>query len=106
MKKRINFSIDVTQIDKSRLQEDAKGRKWLNLTSQIDEDNPSQYGDHGFITQQKGKDEAKDLRLPILGNAKIVWREGQEQAAQSGVAAANNVVDTPANKLPFDDVPF
>lgn len=78
MKIRINLQIDVTKLDKTRFYKGEKGT-YCNVTTMIDLDNADQYGNHGFITQSKNKDEPKDLQLPILGNGKIVWREEQPQ---------------------------
>ena len=87
MKVRINFDIDVTKLDKARFYAGKKGT-YCNMSALVDLDNLDQYGNSGFITQAKKKDEPKELKLPILGNSKVVWREGHEQQQQVGVANA------------------
>jgi hypothetical protein len=71
MKIGVNIKVDVTKLDKSRFYVGEKGT-YADLVVFIDTENTSQYGDHGVITQSKNKDE--DIKLPILGNAKIFWR--------------------------------
>ena len=99
MKLGISIKIDVTKIDKSRLFKGEKGT-YLDLTSFIDLDNPSQYGDHGFISQSITKDEkANGVKLPILGNVKVFYHEG---ASAPAVAAAHG---DPVPEFD-DDLPF
>ncbi len=106
MKVRINLQIDVTKLDKARFYKGEKGT-YCNLTTLVDIDVADQYGNNGFITQSKNKDEPKELQLPILGNNKIVWRENQEQVHQQGMQQAQQAVN---NSVPdFDDsekIPF
>lgn len=80
MKYGISISIDLEKVDKARIRLAKNGKKYLNVQSFIDTDNPGQYGDHGFITQQKLEHEDKDLKLPICGNVKVFWREGAVEA--------------------------
>ena len=94
MKIGISLKLDVTKIDKSRLFKSEKGATYLDLTTFIDTDNEGQYGDHGFITQSKKKEEGKDVQLPILGNTKVFWQEAPQFGQQA-----------PASPLPsYDDV--
>ena len=105
MKVRINLNIDVLKLDKGRFFTGDKGT-YCDITTVIDLDNPDQYGNHGFITQSKNKDEPKDLQLPILGNAKIVWKEGQEQVQQQGMQQAQQAVNSNGGGSFDDDIPF
>lgn len=73
MKMGISISVDLEKIDKARIKTGNNGKKYLNLTSFVDPDNPGKYGDHGFITQQKDKNE--DVKMPICGNVKVFWQE-------------------------------
>jgi hypothetical protein len=84
MKVRINFDIDVTKLDKARFYHGKKGI-YCNMSALVDLDNLDQYGNSGFITQAKKKEEPKELKLPILGNSKVVWREGAEQQQEAGM---------------------
>lgn len=72
----LSVKIDVKKIDKSRLF-DGNGKakaKWLNLTTFIDTDNPDQYENHGFISQETTAEERKaGVQTPILGNVKVFF---------------------------------
>ena len=74
----VELRIDVTKIDKARLYKGAKGT-YLTMTAFIDPDNEGQYGDHGMIAHKK--DEGEE-RAPIIGNAKVFWRDNQGQGGQ------------------------
>ena len=84
MKIGISIKLDVTKIVKERLFKGERGT-YLDLTTFIDTDKPSQYGDHGFVSQTVSKDEkAKGIQTPILGNCRVFWgpQEGQSQQNQ------------------------
>ncbi len=98
MKVRINLSVDVTKLDKERFYRGKKGT-YCNMTALVDIDELDQYGNSGFITQAKNKDEPKELKLPILGNAKIVWKENSQYSAPREVKAV------PAQDF-GDDIPW
>jgi hypothetical protein len=52
---RINASIDVTKLDKSRFFKGDKGT-YCNITMLVDLNELDQYGNSGFITEAKKKD--------------------------------------------------
>lgn len=80
MKLGISLKIDVTKIDKSRLFQGKNGAKYLDVTTFVDLDNPSQYGDHGFITQDVSKEERNQgVKGNILGNTKVFYNDSQQQ---------------------------
>jgi len=80
MKIGISIKIDVSKIDKARLFKGEKGN-YLDLTTFIDTDEAGQYGDHGFISQSVTKDErAQGINGNILGNCKVFFTEGTQQA--------------------------
>lgn len=83
MKVGISLKIDVTKIDKTRLFEGKNGAKYLDLTTFIDLAEEDQYGNHGFITQSKKKEEGKEVQLPILGNTKVFWQDQSAPQAPS-----------------------
>ena len=102
MKIGVSIKIDVTKIDKSRLFKGAKGN-YLDLTTFIDTDNPGQYGDHGFISQSVSKEEkAAGIKTQILGNCKVFFNEGSEQAHAGGMQQAQQAV-APQQQPPVDD---
>lgn len=105
MKLRVNLSIDVTKIDKDRIKmgkkrPDGSYGKYIDLTTYLDTDKDSQYGDHGFISQQVSQEEREaGTQTPILGNCKVVWSDIEEEA----VAPSRPVQQ---QELMDDDIPF
>ena len=104
MKVRINFDIDVTKLDKTRFFKGEKGT-YCNMTAMVDLDNTDEYGNNGFITEAKKKEEPKELRLPILGNSKIVWREEVQQQAPQYQQATQQPATMPVDD-DLDNIPF
>ena len=80
MKVGIELRIDVTKIDKARLYKGEKGT-YLTMTAFVDLDQVDQYENNGMITHKKEKDEQGNT--PILGNAKVFWRDQQQAAPQA-----------------------
>lgn len=75
MKVGLNFSIDVTKLDKERFIKGKKGT-YANLTTFVDIDNVDQYENNGFISQSISKEERTNgVQLPILGNVRVVFRD-------------------------------
>jgi hypothetical protein len=98
----IKASINLSNIDKSKVIEGKKG-KYLPITITIN-DEPDQFGNQGpiVIAQTKEERESKQSKT-YLGNVQVVWTNGdnvataprQDQPAQAPVAAAVE-----------DDLPF
>ncbi len=105
MKIGVSINIDVTKIDKSRLVAGKDGAKYLDLSGFIDIDNPNEYGNHGFVTQAKKKGEDKSLRLPILGNSKVFWKEHEAATHDQGMQQAQQAM-APQQDDFDDDIPF
>ncbi len=108
MKIGISIKIDVTKIDKARLFKGEKGT-YLDLTTFIDTDNPGQYGDHGFISQSVSKEEkAQKVQTTILGNCKVFFNEGSQQAHAGGVQQAQQAAQPApqADEFIDDEIPF
>tara|TARA_R110000851_G_scaffold265657_1_gene418173 strand:+ start:153 stop:470 length:318 start_codon:yes stop_codon:yes gene_type:complete len=100
----LSVKIDVTKIDKSRLFKGEKGT-YLDLTTFIDTEQVSQFGDHGFISQSVSKDEkAAGTQTPILGNCKVFWSEVIAQSATPAPQAPAVGQAPPADM--DDDIPF
>lgn len=75
MKVGLNFSIDVTKLDKERFVKGKKGT-YANLTTFVDIDNVDQYENNGFISQSISKEERTNgVQLPILGNVRVIFRD-------------------------------
>jgi len=100
----INLSIDVTKLDKSRFYKGKKGT-YAKLTCFINTDETSQYDDHGTITQELSKEDRDNgVKLPILGNAKIFWKDGQSGQQSQGRQQQknqNNGYDAENGPIPF-----
>jgi hypothetical protein len=100
MKIGISIKIDVTKIDKSRLFKGEKGT-YLDLTTFLDTENESQYGDHGFISQSVSKEEREQgIQTPILGNGKIFYNN------QGGQTYQNKPAQNQQSQMPDEDIPF
>jgi hypothetical protein len=110
MKIGIKIKIDVTKIDRSQIYIGKKG-KYVTMTSFVEIGEPDQYGNHGFVTVEKPRDADRDVRMPILGNVQIFWRE-QEQASgyptQQYQQNQNQPKSQPQkNSAPdYDEIPF
>ena len=107
MKIGVNMKIDVSKINKSLLYQGKKG-VYLDATVFIDPSNPSQYGDHGMITQDTTKD--SEDKGPILGNCTIFWSEDAQQAYKQGMPGVQNALQqqpqaqqAPQQQAPNDD---
>ena len=105
MKIGVSIKIDVSKIDKARLFKGAKGT-YLDLTTFIDTETKSQYGDHGIISQSTTKEEREQkVKTPILGNCKVFFcDESTQQAAPPQQQSGGNSVDFEIEddgKIPF-----
>jgi len=98
----INASINLNNIDKTKIIEGKKG-KYLPISITIN-DEADQFGNQGPITiaQSKEEREAKAARV-YLGNVKVVWTNGDNVAA-----APRDGQQAPAQSLAPqpDDLPF
>lgn len=92
----VNLKIDVSKILKDKMFKGEKGT-YLDATVFLNVDEQGQYGDNGMITQN-WKDQQKG-EGPILGNAKVFWRDDSRQAKQQdyrGHTGSNK--QTPTNE--------
>jgi hypothetical protein len=98
-----SLNINVTKIDKSALYKGAKGN-YLNLTLMENKDGEDQYGNHGFIVQDIGK-ERRDAgeRGPILGNWKHLKQRTQDKPDARNADKANAYQPQPEDG---EDIPF
>jgi hypothetical protein len=82
MKIAVNFKVDVSKLDKSRLYKGAKG-VYADMTAFIDIDEVGQYGDNGTISQQTSKEERdQGMKMPIIGNTTVFWRDDGQPVAK------------------------
>ena len=78
---RINFDIDLTKIDKSRIRESEKGGKYANFTVFCNTDKVyDDYGNSGFVSQALNKQDFDNQRngielpeMPNIGKARVVY---------------------------------
>jgi hypothetical protein len=100
----VSFSINVSQIDKSKLIEGKKG-KYLDMTCFIN-DELDTYGNRGMITQSVSKEErAAGIQGAILGNVRVFHGDSVSFIATGGVPQAAPQVAPPAIDLD-EDLPF
>ena len=99
----IKASINLNNIDKSKIIEGKKG-KYLPITITVN-DEPDQFGNQGpvCIEQSKEEREAKSPKT-YLGNVKVVWTNGDNVAvAPKGEAPA---APAQVKEEVTDDLPF
>lgn len=106
MKVRVNLSIDCLKIDKSRMKQvtkkDGSKAAYIDLTTYLDTDKNSDFGDHGFISQQTSKEEREaGVQTPILGNCTIVWTDTGDVAQEPSRPAQPK-----QDSFMDDDIPF
>lgn len=71
----INFSIDVTKLDKSKFIQGKKGT-YANMVAFVNLDEKDQYDNNGMITQQVSKEEREQgVQGAILGNVRVFWSD-------------------------------
>lgn len=101
-----NMTIDVTKLDKSRFFKGKKGT-YAKLTGFVDTEETSQYGDNGTITQELSKEDRDNgVKLPILGNAKVFWKDGQTGQHSQGRQQPQNNQSNGYDDVPDDLIPF
>ena len=96
----VNFSINVEDIDKSKLIKGKKG-SYLNLTMSINDE--TKFGNNASvsISQSKEEREAKAAKT-YLGNGKVVWMSD----AGVSVAEREQEMSTSTSAASQDDLPF
>ena len=98
----MRLSVDVSKILKDALYQGKKGT-YLDMTIFFSPDEEDQYGNHGMITQELGK-ERRDAgeKGPILGNGKIFMSKGNDNRQSPVNAVPDKGVDTSEDF----DIPF
>ena len=90
--------INVTKIDKTALFEGKNG-KYLDVVFFENKNGPDQFGNHGFITQDIGKERRlAGERGPIIGNWK--WDEAPKAPEAGRYESAGEML------AGDDDIPF
>ena len=113
MKIGVNFSIDVTKIDKSRIVTGKNGGKYIDLTCFISPEEPDKYGQHGGIKHSTTAEErAAGTEMDFVGNATAFWGEGISIVKKDGSMSSFGAPVKKAAKITktledFDnDIPF
>jgi hypothetical protein len=79
---KFSISIDLSKVDKTKLNKTEKGQIFGNFDF-IVRDDVDQYGNIGFIVQKASKEEREQqIKLPILGNAKRIEIKQQAPAPE------------------------
>ena len=96
----VNFSINVEDIDKSKLIKGKKG-SYLNLTMSLNDE--TKFGNNASVSvsQSKEEREAKEAKT-YLGNGKVVWMSD----AGVTVAEREEEMSTSTSAASQDDLPF
>ena len=101
---RINFDMDLTKIDKSRIRESEKGGKYANFTVFCNTDKVyDDYGNSGFVSQALNKQDFDNQRngiefpdMPNIGKARVVYPKNDtpvEPKNTTPPAKANDIFD-------------
>tara|TARA_R100000935_G_scaffold22018_1_gene40802 strand:- start:48 stop:386 length:339 start_codon:yes stop_codon:yes gene_type:complete len=112
MKVAVNFSIDVTKLDKTRFKSGKNGGKYVDLTCFISPEEPDQYGQHGAISQSSSKEERDSgIQMPFVGNCKAFWGDGviiikQQQQQQAPQQQQQQAPQSGGHQSFDDDIPF
>ena len=111
MKVAVNFSIDVTKLDKTRFIEGKNGSKYVDLTCFISPEEPDQFGQHGGIQQSTTKDERDaGTKMAYVGNVKAFWGDGvnivKEASSSNAPQSSGNAPQSSGQPSFSEDIPF
>jgi DNA-binding protein H-NS len=103
----ISASIDLSKLDKSKIQKtDKDGKPYKNNAQYynidiIIKDDKDQYGKDVSITTAQSKEEREAKATKVyIGNGKTVW-EGQGKTSTPAPAPSTSPVEDDLNMLPF-----
>lgn len=104
MSKLINLSIDLTKLDKAKINNHANGSKYYSITVEL-KDEADAYGNNvsAWTSQTKEERAAKDKRS-FIGNGKVIWESTPSQ--NTSTPAPVSYQATPINSVEPDDLPF
>lgn len=102
----ITVTINVSRIDESTLY-DGKNGKYLTLTLFENTKGPDQFGNHGFVTQDIGKERRESgEKGPILGNYKVLDQNRKPKLQNSHNQAKSNGYQPQPQNEDDDQIPF
>ena len=111
MKVAVNFSIDISKLDKSRYVKGRNGSEYVDLTCFISPEEPDQFGQHGGIQQSTTQDErAAGTKMAYVGNVKAFWGDGvnivKEASSSSAPQSSGNAPQSSGQPSFSEDIPF
>ena len=81
----INASIDLTKIDKSKINNHQNGAKYYNITIYLN-DEPNKFGQNVSIATSISKEERESgVKQTYIGNGKTVYNNDQKPQQQSEI---------------------
>lgn len=104
MSKLINLSIDLTKIDKAKINSHTNGAKYYSITVEL-KDEADNYGNNvSAWTSQTKEERAAKTNRQFIGNGKVIWESpSQNTTAQAPVSYQAK----PINQVEEDDqLPF
>jgi hypothetical protein len=103
MSKLINLSIDLTKIDKSKINNHPNGSKYYSITVEL-KDEADAFGNNVSAWNAQTKEErAAKANRQFIGNGKVIWENTPSQTAQPSVSyQAKPITNSPSDDgLPF-----
>lgn len=103
MSKLINLSIDLTKIDKSKINNHPNGSKYYSITVEL-KDEADTYGNNVSAWNAQTKEErAAKANRQFIGNGKVIWENTPSQTSQPSVSyQAKPITNSPSDDgLPF-----
>ena len=103
MAKLINLSIDLTKIDKAKINNHANGAKYYSITLELKNETDN-YGNNVSAWNAQTKEErAAKTNRQFIGNGKVIW-ETPSQNTTTSTPVSHQA--TPINPIETDDLPF
>ena len=97
----ISASIDVTNIDKTKLVDGKNGAKYLNIDIIVNDDKDKFGNDTGITLKQTKEERDSKAKKVYIGNGKTVWEKKSEQAPANKPVQNNAAYDDSSDSLPF-----
>lgn len=104
MSKLINLSIDLTKIDKAKINSHTNGSKYYPITIEL-KDEADSFGNNVSAWNSQTKEErAAKTNRQFIGNGKVIWESpNQNTTAQTSVSYQAKPI---ANNNDDDGLPF
>lgn len=103
MSKLINLSIDLTKIDKAKINNHANGSKYYSITVEL-KDETDNFGNNVSAWNAQTKEErAAKTNRTFIGNGKVIWETPSQNTASP---APVSYEAKPIAPVETDDLPF